>query len=71
MAHAKLDPVEEMKVPKGKLPPRRYRVKRGQMISWGGAMTYLAEGAVVSVEGYGPMGIARLHEMGVELEPME
>jgi len=46
-------------------PLVKYRVARGKMVSFGGSMTFLSEGSVVSREsGY---DVAKLREAGVEL----
>jgi hypothetical protein len=51
-------------------PCDRWLVKRAARISWYGHLTTLSEGSVVSLREYGPDGIARLREQGVEMEPV-
>ncbi len=50
--------------------PRTYRVKVSKVMSLSGHMTQLSKGDIVSESSYGPIGMARILESGVELEEL-
>lgn len=50
--------------------PTKWVVLEDQMVSLFGQMTLLPAGTVVSAASYGPVGIKRIMEQGVQLEPV-
>lgn len=52
-------------------PPTRYRVLETRVFMWGGYVTTLAQGGIVSSDGYGHAGIKRMLDQGFKLRPME
>lgn len=50
--------------------PTKWLVLEDQVVSLFGQMTTLPAGTVVSVGSYGPVGIKRIMEQGVVLEPV-
>lgn len=48
----------------------KYRVKNTKLISHFGVLTRMTAGDVIRHAGYGDLGIARLRQSGVELEPL-
>lgn len=50
--------------------PSRWRVIETKRVSWYGHLTVLHAGVEISVNEYGPDGIARMCEQGLKLEPM-
>ena len=51
--------------------PTKWMVLADQTVSLFGQMTLLPAGTVVSAASYGPAGIKRIMEQGVELAPLE
>lgn len=51
-------------------PPKKWRVARTTKVSLFGQLTTLQEGDVVTVAGYGALGVKRIAEQ-VELVPVE
>ena len=52
-------------------PVSKWLVLEDQTVSLFGQMTLLPAGTVVSAASYGPAGIKRIMEQGVELAPLE
>ena len=50
--------------------PTKWVVLEDQMVSLFGQMTLLPAGTLVSAASYGPVGIKRIMEQGVQLEPV-
>ena len=50
--------------------PTKWVVLEDQMVSLFGQMTLLPAGTLVSAASYGPSGIKRIMEQGVQLEPV-
>lgn len=71
------DPKAKAEEPKEEAPPREpygYRVKglgpsKG-VFSWYGSVTKLTLGDFLDVKGYGKIGIQRIIDAGIELEPV-
>lgn len=51
--------------------PRLFRVKKDKTISWYGSITTMAQGSIVDSHSYGEIGMKRILDQGVELEPIE
>lgn len=49
---------------------RRYRVKVTKQLSLGGFITHLSSGDIVSESSYGPLGMQRIIDAGVQLEEL-
>lgn len=63
-------PVYEEEAPTPIANPTKWVVLEDQMVSLFGQMTLLPAGTVVSAASYGPVGIKRIMEQGVQLEPV-
>lgn len=62
-------PAEKVSVPVavvGKL--RQFRVKKERNITWMGCMTRMPVGAIIDDSSYGPGGVDKLRDQGLELE---
>lgn len=63
-------PVVEEAAPAPIANPTVWVVLEDQMVSLFGQMTLLPAGTLVSAASYGPVGIKRIMEQGVQLEPV-
>lgn len=63
-------PVVEEAAPAPIANPTKWVVLEDQMVSLFGQMTLLPAGTLVSAASYGPVGIKRIMEQGVQLEPV-
>jgi hypothetical protein len=54
------------------VPPAvtRWRVLESRRVSWFGHLTMMPAGEVITLAEYGPEGVVRLREQGVQLEPL-
>jgi len=62
-------PVEPVSVPVSN--PSKWLVLQDQVVSLFGQMTNLPAGTIVSIGSYGPIGVKRIMEQGVIMEPLE
>lgn len=51
--------------------PTKWVVLEDQVVSLFGQMTTLPAGTIVSIGSYGPIGVKRIMEQGVMMEPLE
>ena len=63
-------PVYEEEAPAPIANPTKWVVLADQVVSLFGQVTLLPAGTVVSAASYGPVGIKRIMEQGVQLEPV-
>ena len=63
-------PVYEAAAPAPIANPTKWVVLEDQRVSLFGQVTLLPAGTVVSAASYGPVGIKRIMEQGVQLEPV-
>lgn len=70
VAEQEAAPVCEEASPAPIANPTKWVVLEDQRVSLFGQMTLLPAGTVVSAASYGPVGIKRIMEQGVQLEPV-